>query len=60
MTLEEAIKILHSCKLRNFTGTLDRLEKAHQLGIEALKRCKEARKKAYFTSRSPLPGETKE
>jgi len=30
------------------------------LGIEALKRVKEARKKVYFTSRSLLPGETKQ
>lgn len=31
-----------------------------QLGIEALKRVKEARKKVYFTARSLLPGETKD
>jgi len=33
---------------------------ALRLAIEALKRVKEARKKVYFTSRSLLPGETKE
>lgn len=32
---------------------------ALQLGVEALKRVQEARKTAYFTNRTLLPGETK-
>jgi len=60
MTIEKAIGILHShiewCDPVKEVDTYDALN----LGIEALKRCKEARAKVYFTTRTPLPGETKE
>jgi len=60
MTLEEAIEILES-KYRFYRAELgENGLQAIKLGIEALERCAEARKKAYFTSRGLLPSETKE
>ncbi len=60
MTLDEAIKVLETFH-DQAACTLDATSaNAFQLGIEALKRCKEARKKVYFTTRSLLPGETEE
>ena len=58
MTIDEAILELQD-GLRALRGYLNEdYNKAIDLGIEALKRCKGARKKAYFTTRTPLPGET--
>lgn len=60
MTIDKAIEYL-GIMLGNYDRTcpFDEVD-ALTLGIEALKRVKESRKKAYFTTRSPLSGETKE
>ena len=60
MKLEEAIKKLEDLRAGDLEVGRDKAANAEALGIEALKRCKEARTKVYFTSRSLLPGETKE
>jgi hypothetical protein len=60
ITIDEAIKILEQNICYWSLEHLGNVEEAEKLGIEALKRVKEARKKAYFTTRSLMPGETKE
>ena len=64
MTIEEAIEYLQAIHHNRMAGEgfdgKSLGQKALKLGIEALKRCAEARKKAYFTSRGLLPSETKE
>lgn len=59
MKIDKAIEILDVRPGQSgFFLTPERLE-AMRLGIEALKRVKEARVKVYFTSRTLLPGESK-
>jgi len=58
MIIDKAIKILTINNDHNPDFTDADRRDAHQLGIEALKRCKEARTKVYFTTRTLLPGET--
>ena len=60
MTLKEAIKLLREMSTTRVITCDDKPIKALELGIEAVKRVKEARKKVYFTTRTLLPGETKE
>jgi hypothetical protein len=60
MTLEEAIRLLEADTNRGHSKQYQEFIKAERLGIAALKRCNEARTKVYFTTRSLLPGETKE
>ena len=57
MKLEKAIEMLSLTNTFKSTPDNQDLKDAITLGIEALKRVKEARKKVYFTTRSPLPGE---
>lgn len=60
MTIDEASKILHRYLSEGFIMSTQDLHDAMALGIEALRRLKEAR----FDQRTPytrqLPGETKE
>jgi hypothetical protein len=58
MKLDTAIQVNMANKIFFEDTKHPESAEAVQLGIEALKRCKEARKKAYFTTRSLLPGET--
>jgi hypothetical protein len=60
MTLDKAIKIGTIFEKGEYPGSAIEFREMVKLGVEALKRCKEARKKAYFTTRSLLPGETEE
>ena len=60
MKLEKAIELLDLEISCDFEGNEKDRQDAVKLGIEALKRCQEARRKVYFTTRSLLPGETKE
>ena len=60
MTLEEATKTIESIKLVCRTPFPPNEQEALSLGVEALKRVKEARVKVYFTTRTLLPGETNE
>ena len=60
MKLAKAIEVLDDIKDTGIDAGHYDAEEAIELGIEALKRVKEARKKVYFTTRSLLPGETEE
>ena len=60
MKLEEAIKRVTDTPIQVVCGDDRKYGEARRLLIEAGKRLQEARKKVYFTSRSLLPGETKE
>jgi len=44
MILNKAIEILHLNKTGNYEGGADDLEKAHQMGIEALERIQDMRR----------------
>lgn len=60
MTIDEAIELLSGYVYEEKPCPVGLYDEATRLGIEALKRCKEAKKKAYFTTRTLLPGETKD
>jgi hypothetical protein len=61
MTIDKAIELLKIASEGWPVGDdMEDYYKALDMGIEALRRVREARKKAYFTTRSLLPGETKE
>jgi len=60
VVIDKAIEILEDILHYVKPGDPPDEHRAIELGIEALKRVKEARKKVYFTARSLLPGETKD
>ena len=60
MKIDKAIEILAEVNNDYADQLWDDALDAISLGIEALKRVKESRKKAYFTTRSLLPGETRD
>ena len=59
MKIDKAIKVLQRSASDGIPRGETAFNDAVKLGIEALKRVKEARVKVYFTSRTLLPGETK-
>ena len=60
ITINKAIEILtiHNDHNPNFTDA--ERQEAHQLGIEALKRCRTLAKNSTLWAAKPLPGETKD
>ena len=58
MTLDEAIKTLTNDLADNIFNHGTKLERAAQLGIEALKRLRELREVGSMSSGPLLPGET--
>jgi len=60
MKIDEAIRINIVLKGAPVLKENPQIIETLNLNIEALKRCKEARKKVYFTTRTLLPGETEE
>ena len=60
MTLEEAIKILTPDSEEHFEASVQKLEEAEKLGIEALKELKVARAHWPGWFKDCLPGETEE
>ena len=60
MTIDEALKYSQQLNPLFKTYLHADFEKAHNLGIEALKRIKEGRRKGYDFFGHQLPGETEE
>ncbi len=60
MNIDDAIRVKEEEITKPLSHSFAAIDKADRLGIEALKRVKEARKKVYFTARSLLPGETED
>lgn len=60
MTIDKAIETLTIAPGQSSYFLTQERRNALAIGIEALERVKEARKKVYFTARRRLPGETKE
>lgn len=59
MTLEKAIQILSDSAHLGMTTFNQDFKDAQKLGIEALKRCRLARKETSFVGPALLPGETR-
>ncbi len=60
MTLDESIKLLEKYRHDHHSYPTDIMGKAEQLGIEALKRIKDYRKRSSTFATPLLPGETEE
>jgi len=60
VTSEEAIKILTPDSEEHFEASVQKLEEAERLGVEALKRLQKCRKAGYKFYCQLMPGETKE
>jgi len=60
MTIDDAIKLLRDVRKCHCVKELGYYEKAVDLGIEALKRCKERRQRFPNLEHLKLPGETEE
>ena len=60
MTLDEGIKLLEKYRHDHHSYPTDIMGKAEQLGIEALKRIKDYRKRSSTFATPLLPGETEE
>ena len=58
MKIDKAIETLNEDINHPTAQFMPDLQEAQKLGIEALKRVKEARTRVYFITRTPLPGET--
>jgi len=60
VTLDEGIKLLEKYRHDHHSYPTDSMGKAEQLGIEALKRIKDYRKRSSTFATPLLPGETEE
>ena len=60
ITIDEAIKVLEQYRQEHHSYPTDIVGKAEQLGVEALKRIKDYRKRSSTFATPLLPGETEE